>query len=145
MRITGNTASLTTPKLVGGEAPGASLAEDGDGMFRCPLHPKSGAKGHREDVMQVDIEVQVNGWIVDRAFTMTLDPVYDYVVAAVKDATNTGVKYAGIDARMSNIDSAIREAMEIYEVKISEEYRIHGKKTVPFVKNSDQMKMEGGD
>lgn len=42
--------------------------------------------------MKVDIGVHVNGRIVDSAFTLTFDPVYDNLLAAVKDATNTGVK-----------------------------------------------------
>lgn len=63
---------------------------------------------------------------------------------------------------MSDIGSAIQEVMESYEVEIKgktygvkairnitghsiEQYRIHGKKSVPFVKNSDQTKMEEGD
>ena len=45
-----------------------------------------------QDVMTVDFGVQVNGWIVDSAFTMSFDPVYDNLLDAVKDATNTGIK-----------------------------------------------------
>lgn len=44
------------------------------------------------DVMKVDFGVHINGWIVDSAFTMSFDPVYDNLLAAVKDATNTGLK-----------------------------------------------------
>ena len=44
------------------------------------------------DVMKVDFGVHINGWIVDSAFTMAFDPVYDNLLAAVKDATNTGIK-----------------------------------------------------
>lgn len=44
------------------------------------------------DVMKVDFGVHVDGWIVDSAFTMSFDPVYDDLLAAVKDATNTGIK-----------------------------------------------------
>jgi hypothetical protein len=32
------------------------------------------------------------GRIIDCAFTLTFDPKYDNLLAAVKDATNTGVK-----------------------------------------------------
>jgi methionyl aminopeptidase len=42
--------------------------------------------------MKVDFGVQINGWIVDSAFTMSFDPVYDNLLAAVKDATNSGIK-----------------------------------------------------
>jgi methionyl aminopeptidase len=45
-----------------------------------------------EDVMKVDFGVHVNGRIVDSAFTMSFDPVYDNLLASVKDATNTGVR-----------------------------------------------------
>ena len=44
------------------------------------------------DVLKVDFGVHINGWIVDSAFTMTFDPVYDSLLAAVKDATNTGIQ-----------------------------------------------------
>lgn len=46
----------------------------------------------QEDVMKVDIGVHVNGRIVDSAFTMSFDPVYDNLLEAVKSATNTGVR-----------------------------------------------------
>jgi methionyl aminopeptidase len=45
-----------------------------------------------EDVMKVDFGVHINGWIVDSAFTMSFDPMYDDLLAAVKDATDTGIK-----------------------------------------------------
>jgi len=49
---------------------------------------------------------------------MTFDPVYDNLLAAVKDATNTGVREAGIDVRLGDIGTAIQEVMESYEVEI---------------------------
>lgn len=58
------------------------------------------------------------GRIVDSAFTLTFDPVYDNLLAAVRDATNTGVREAGIDVRMGDIGAAIQEVMESYEVEI---------------------------
>ena len=45
-----------------------------------------------EDVVTVDFGVHVNGRIVDSAFTLASDPVYDNLLASVKDATNTGLK-----------------------------------------------------
>ncbi|KAF7550019.1 hypothetical protein G7Z17_g5997 [Cylindrodendrum hubeiense] len=115
-----------------------------------------------KDVMKVDFGVHINGWIVDSAFTMTFDPTYDDLLAAVKDATNTGIKTAGIDVRICDVSAAIQEAMESYEVEIDgktypvkpvrslsahdiKNYHIHGGKSIPFVKNSDQTKMEEGE
>lgn len=45
-----------------------------------------------QDVMKVDYGVHINGWIIDSAFTMSFDPTYDNLLAAVKDATNAGIK-----------------------------------------------------
>ncbi|OLN88181.1 Methionine aminopeptidase 2-1 [Colletotrichum chlorophyti] len=115
-----------------------------------------------QDVMKVDYGVHVNGWIVDSAFTMAFDPTYDNLLAAVKDATNSGIKAAGIDVRICDVSAAIQEAMESFEVEIAgktypvrpvrnicahdiKQYRIHGGKSIPFIKNSDQTRMEEGE
>ena len=44
---------------------------------------------------------------MDCAFTVAFNPVYDNLLEAVKDATNTGIKEAGIDARLNEIGAAI--------------------------------------
>lgn len=46
----------------------------------------------QQDVLTVDFGVHINGWIVDSAFTVAFDHTYDNLLAAVKDATNTGIK-----------------------------------------------------
>jgi methionyl aminopeptidase len=45
-----------------------------------------------DDVLSVDFGVHVNGRIVDSAFTVAFNPVYDNLLAAAKAATNTGLK-----------------------------------------------------
>lgn len=132
----------------------------------CAAHytPNAGNKMvvNYEDVMKVDFGVHVNGRIVDSAFTLTFDPVYDNLIEACKAATNAGVKEAGIDVRMCDIGAAIQEVMESYEVEIKGQmlpvkcirnlnghsighFTIHGGKTVPIVKGKDQTKMEEGE
>ena len=100
----------------------------------CAAHytPNAGNKMvvNYEDVMKVDFGVHINGRIVDSAFTMTFDPVYDNLVEACKAATNAGVKEAGIDVRMSDIGAAIQEVMESYEVEIKGEMTGHNRKAV---------------
>src|SRR5258708_1774893 len=44
------------------------------------------------DIMKVDIGVHVKGRICDSAFTLSWNPDYENLLAAVKDATNTGVR-----------------------------------------------------
>lgn len=115
-----------------------------------------------DDVMKVDIGVHVNGHIVDCAFTHTFNPKYDGLLEAVKAATNTGIKEAGIDVRLCDIGEAIQEVMESHEVELDGkvypvkclrnlnghsigDYIIHAGKTVPIVKNDDVTKMEEGE
>jgi methionyl aminopeptidase len=43
------------------------------------------------DVLKVDFGVQVNGRIVDSAFTIAFDHTYDNLLTAVREATNTGI------------------------------------------------------
>ncbi|KAJ3390163.1 Methionine aminopeptidase 2 [Entophlyctis sp. JEL0112] len=71
-----------------------------------------------DDVMKIDFGVHVKGKIIDCAFTMAFNPIYDVLLEAVKDATNTGIKNAGIDVRLCDIGAAISEVMESYEVEL---------------------------
>lgn len=135
----------------------------GVSLNHCAAHftPNAGDKTvlQYEDVMKLDFGVHVNGYIIDSAFTVTFDPQYDNLLAAVKEATNTGIKEAGIDVRLTDIGEAIQEVMESYEVEINGKthqvkpcrnlcghnigpYSIHGGKSVPIVKNGDNTKME---
>ncbi|CAK7213287.1 Methionine aminopeptidase 2 [Sporothrix bragantina] len=126
--------------------------------------PNAGNKTilQQNNVMKVDIGVHVNGRIVDSAFTVAFDPKYDNLLTAVREATNTGVREAGIDARLGEIGAAIQETMESYEIELDgttypiksirnlnghtiEHYSIHGTKSVPIVKTNDQTKMEEGE
>lgn len=70
------------------------------------------------DVCKIDFGTHVKGLLVDCAFTVAFNPVYDNLLEAVKDATNTGVRESGIDARLNEIGAAIQETMESYEVTI---------------------------
>ncbi|CAO3570578.1 unnamed protein product [Mortierella alpina] len=138
----------------------------GCSLNHCAAHytPNAGDKTvlKYEDVCKIDFGVHVNGRIIDSAFTLTFDPVYDNLLAGVKDATNTGIKEAGIDVRLCDIGAAIQEVMESYEVEIQgktyqvkpirnlnghsiDPYKIHGGKSVPIVKGGDQTKMEEGE
>ncbi|KAJ5861072.1 methionine aminopeptidase 2 [Penicillium soppii] len=126
--------------------------------------PNAGCKTvlAQNNVLKVDIGIHVGGRIVDSAFTMAFDPVYDNLLEAVKDATNTGVREAGIDVRVGELGGLIQEAMESYECEINGKvhpikairnlcghtilpYSIHGTKSVPFIKSDDMTKMEEGD
>lgn len=67
-----------------------------------------------DDVCKIDFGTHINGRIIDCAFTVAFNPMYDNLLKAVKDATNTGLKEAGIDVRLSDIGASIQEVMESY-------------------------------
>ena len=60
-----------------------------------------------DDVMKIDFGTQVGGLIIDCAFTVAFNPTYDNLLMAAKEATNTGIREAGIDARLGEIGEAI--------------------------------------
>lgn len=116
----------------------------------------------KDDVCKIDFGTQINGLIIDCAFTVAFNPQFDELLLAVQDATNTGLKEAGIDVRLGDIGAAIQEVMESYEVVINgktypvkpvknlcghsiEPYKIHAGKSVPIVKKNDNTRMEEGE
>lgn len=60
-----------------------------------------------DDVCKIDFGTQVEGRIIDCAFTVAFNPKYDRLLECVKDATYTGIKEAGIDVRLCDIGAAI--------------------------------------
>lgn len=72
----------------------------------------------KDDVCKIDFGTHINGLLVDCAFTVAFNPVYDNLLAAVKAATEAGIKAAGIDVRLNEVGEAIQEVMESYEVEI---------------------------
>ncbi|KAF2325656.1 hypothetical protein GH714_032278 [Hevea brasiliensis] len=50
-----------------------------------------------DDVMKLDFGTHIDGYIVDSAFTVAFNPMFDSLLEASREATNTGVKESGID------------------------------------------------
>lgn len=114
------------------------------------------------DVLKVDFGVHVNGRIIDSAFTMAFDSKFDKLLEAVREATEAGIKAAGIDVRLCDVGAAVEEVMESYEVVLDGKtypvkcirnlnghniipYQIHGGKSVPIIDNGDHTKMDEGE
>ncbi|CAG9760050.1 unnamed protein product [Ceutorhynchus assimilis] len=154
----------TARKLIGEDGLKAGLAfPTGCSRNHCAAHytPNAGDKTVLEydDVVKIDFGTHINGRIIDCAFTHTFNPKYDKLVEAVRDATNTGIKAAGIDVQLCDIGAQIQEVMESYEVELDGKtyqvksirnlnghsispYRIHAGKTVPIVKGGEATVME---
>jgi methionyl aminopeptidase len=154
----------TARKLIAENGLKAGLAfPTGCSRNHCAAHytPNAGDPTVLEydDVVKIDFGTHINGRIIDCAFTHTFNPKYDKLVEAVRDATNTGIRAAGIDVQLCEIGSAIQEVMESYELELDGKtypiksirnlnghsispYRIHAGKTVPIVKGGEATVME---
>ena len=115
-----------------------------------------------DDVIKFDFGTQINGRIIDCAFTKTFNDKYDQLLEAVREATETGIKESGIDVRLCDIGEAIEEVMESHVVEINGKeyevkccrnlnghsiapYQIHAGKSVPIVRGGDTTRMEEGE
>lgn len=161
------TLESTARKLIGEKGLEAGLAfPTGCSLNHCAAHytPNAGDTTllNYDDVCKIDFGTHINGRIIDCAFTLTFNNKYDKLLEAVRNATNTGIKEAGIDVRLCDVGEAIQEVMESYELEIDGKvypiksirnlnghsigpYRIHAGKTVPIVKGGEQTKMEEGE
>lgn len=113
----------TARRLIGEKGLEAGLAfPTGCSRNHCAAHytPNAGDPTVLEwdDVTKIDFGTHINGRIIDCAFTLTFNPRYDKLLEAVRDATNTGIREAGIDVRLCDIGAAIQEVMESYEVEL---------------------------
>lgn len=48
-------------------------------------------------MVKVDFGIHCNGYLIDSAFTVHWNPELDVVAKASKEATNAGIKAAGVD------------------------------------------------
>lgn len=116
-----------------------------------------------DDVMKLDFGTHIGGRIIDCAFTIAHNPRYDPLLAAVKEATNEGIRAAGVDVRLADIGAAVQEVMEAAEVELGGKayrvkairnlnghsiapYQIHAGKSVPIVRGGEAgPRMEEGE
>ncbi|CDI82377.1 methionine aminopeptidase, type II, putative [Eimeria acervulina] len=105
------------------------------------------------DICKLDFGVQVRGRIIDCAFSIAFDPKFDPLIQATKEATNAGLRAAGVDARLSELGCIIEETINSFEMQLDGQtvpikpirnltghsiapYRIHAGKSVPIVGSS---------
>ncbi|KAJ7376676.1 Methionine aminopeptidase 2 [Desmophyllum pertusum] len=96
----------------------------GCSLNHCAAHytPNAGDKTvlQYDDVCKIDFGTPCE-WLRENnrlCFHCVVQPRYDNLLAAVKDATNTGIREAGIDVRLCDVGEAIQEVMESYEVEL---------------------------
>jgi len=112
-----------------------------------------------DDVVKMDFGVHIKGRIIDCAWTHAFNDKYTPLLRGVQEATEMGIKTAGIDARLCDVGAAIQEVMESHEIELEGKtyqvksirnlnghsispYQIHSGKTVPIIKGGETTLME---
>jgi methionyl aminopeptidase len=70
----------------------------------------------KDDIIKIDYGTEVNGFIIDSAFTVCFNDKFDPLMRAVKEATETGITNAGIDVDIGDWAISIQEVMESHEI-----------------------------
>jgi methionyl aminopeptidase len=68
--------------------------------------------------------MNINGNIIDSAFTVCFDESFAALFQSARDATNVGMRAAGIDARLNEIGDAIHEVFDAASLDIDPWVRI---------------------
>lgn len=159
-----NELESTARKLINENGLKAGLAfPTGCSINHCAAHytPNAGDPTvlGKDDVVKMDFGTHINGRIIDCAWTLSFNEKFDPLVNAVREATETGIKHAGIDSRLCDIGAAIQEVMESHEIELEGKtyqvksirnlnghsispYQIHSGKTVPIIKGGEAVRME---
>lgn len=103
------------------------------------------------DILKIDYGVHFNGIIIDSAFTISFNPLYEEFIQISKNVTNFAVNLCGPDALLGDIGEQIHEYIKskevtingkIYELEVMQElsghkiapFTIHAGKAVPNIK-----------
>ncbi|OQS54516.1 MAP2 [Ecytonucleospora hepatopenaei] len=114
------------------------------------------------DVLKVDFGTHSNGRIIDCAFTACFDEKKKILIQAAKEATEVGIKAAGIDAAVCEIGREINEVYKSYETENYKgdlvpikpvwnlnghsiaQYKIHAGISIPPINNGDYSRIKEG-
>lgn len=70
----------------------------------------------KDDIIKIDFGTEVNGWIIDSAFSLYFNEKHNNLANAVKEATYLGIKNAGVDVDINDWSKDIKEVMESYNI-----------------------------
>jgi methionyl aminopeptidase len=112
--------------------------------------------------MKVDFGVNINGNIIDSAFTVCFNDRFEPLLESAREATRVGIANAGIDARLCDLGSAIQEVFEASSLELNgkhypikpvanlsghllQPYTIHAGKSIPLVGGGTADRMAEGE
>lgn len=107
----------------------------------------------RDAVVKIDLGVHVDGYIADTATTICLNPEYDGMIYAIKDALKKAIKAVKPGTKNSHIGSIIQKTIEQYGFKPiwnlsghqMTRYVLHTGKSIPNVSTLSLSKIREGE
>ena len=114
------------------------------------------------DVCKIDFGVQINGWIIDSAFTVNLDKKYQKLMDASKEAVSGLINHIGCDMLISELGEISEEIVKSYEIEVNgkltpilpisnltghsiDQWKIHAGKSIINVKNNSNERIDGDE
>ena len=68
-----------------------------------------------DDIIKVDFGVHNDGYLIDSAFSLWFNPKFDVLAEASREATNAGIRAAGVDVPLAHLGQVIEEVICSYE------------------------------
>lgn len=68
------------------------------------------------DLATLDLGLNVDGHAIETAFSFSFDAMHDELLQVVREATNTGIRLAGIDAPVDDIGAQVAEVLDAGQV-----------------------------
>lgn len=72
----------------------------------------------KDDIIKIDYGIEINGWIIDSAFSFTFSDKHNTLIKAVKEATYNAIKNVGIDVNIREWANDIDEIMQSYNINV---------------------------
>lgn len=113
----------------------------------------------REDIIKIDFGVHIDGYIIDSAFSYSLNPQHQELIESTKAATDEVIKAAGVDVLLGELGKIAEEVIGSYECEYRgktrkihsiknlcghsiNRWKVHGGQTVPniFTEGTERMK-----
>lgn len=106
-------------------------------------------KFHQDDIIKFDFGVQIDGCIIDSAYTHIFNDKQQDLINCSKEALYEGIKQCGVDAILGEIGASIQEVIESWNFKTIPElcghkigkYKIHDGKAIPNIKINYPIRM----
>lgn len=161
-----NSIEKKTRDLLGDDLKGGMGFPTGVSINNIAAHDSANPNDERilkkNDVCKIDFGTHVDGYIIDSAFTVAFNPIYQPLLEATREGTWAGIKMSGVDAVIDDISESIQEVINSYTIDLNnktypikvisnlgghniEQYVIHGGKLILGAPDKNYQRMKADE